>query len=128
MSTNRLMIVDDEDAILFLLEQGFTRAGFEVVSASSGEEALEMLEKEKINVLFLDLNLPEMDGVELCRQVKKNNPMSVIYALTGYASLFELADCLEAGFEDYFKKPVNLSTLTLAAQNAFEKLNRWKKI
>lgn len=128
MSEKKILVVDDEEAILFLLEQGLSRAGYTVATAPSAEDALDLLEKEKIKVMFLDLNLPEMDGVELCRKIKRQIPMSVLYALTGYASLFELADCLEAGFEDYFKKPVNLSTLVTAAGNAFEKLDRWKKI
>ena len=128
MSDEKILVVDDEDAILFLLEQGFSRAGYQVVCAPSAEEALALLEKETINVMFLDLNLPEMNGIDLCRRIKKDIPMSVVYALTGYASLFELADCLEAGFEDYFKKPVNLSTLVQTANNAFDKLSRWKKI
>jgi DNA-binding response OmpR family regulator len=128
MDNPRILIVDDEAAILFLLEQGFTRAGFEVIKADSGEKALEILDSQPARIMFLDLNLPEMDGVELCREIKKIMPMSVVYALTGYASLFELSDCLDAGFDDYFKKPVNLSTLVQAAQAAHEKISRWKKI
>jgi CheY-like chemotaxis protein len=54
--------------------------------------------------------------------------MSIIYAITGYASLFQLSECLDAGFEDYFKKPVNVSTLLKTAESAFEKVNRWKKM
>lgn len=128
MTNEKLLVVDDEKAIIYLLEQGFSKAGFEVFSAQNAEQALEVIEKEKIHVYFLDLKLPRMGGIELCRQIKKNVPMSIIYALTGYASLFELAECIDAGFYDYFKKPVNLSTLIQAAQTAFEKINRWKKL
>jgi len=121
----RILVVDDEKAIINLLKQAFSRAGYEVRSAESAENALDILEKENIHVMFFDLNLPQMNGVELCKAVKKNMPMSVIYAITGYASLFELAECREAGFEDYFKKPVKISTLLKAVENAFEKINRW---
>ena len=128
MSEKIILVVDDEKSIINLLTQIFSRVGYTVRSAQNAENALELLQHEEINVMFFDLNMPEMDGVELCKEVKKNMPMSLIYALTGYASLFELADCREAGFEDYFKKPVNIKTLIKTADNSFEKLERWKKV
>jgi CheY-like chemotaxis protein len=72
------------------------------------------------------MNLPGINGIELCQEIKKDLPMSIIHAVTGYASLFDLAECRKAGFDDYFTKPVNLKMLTKSASNAFEKLNRWK--
>ncbi len=128
MLVKKILIVDDEKAIINLLKQTFSRAGYDVRSAESAEKALDILENENINVMFFDLNLPQMNGVELCKAVKKNMPMSVIYAITGYASLFELAECREAGFEDYFKKPVNISTLLEKAASGFEKIERWKNV
>ena len=126
MLAKKILIVDDEKAIISLLKQVFSRAGYDVRSAESAENALGILENENIYVMFFDLNLPQMNGVELCKVVKKNMPMSVIYAITGYASLFELSECREAGFEDYFKKPVNISTLLEKAASGFEKIERWK--
>jgi DNA-binding response OmpR family regulator len=128
MAEKKILVVDDEKAIISLLEQAFSRQGYEVRSALDAETALEILENETIYVMFFDLNLPGMNGIELCREIKKRRPVSVIYAITGYASLFELADCRDAGFEDYFKKPVNLSTLMDRAASAFEKIDRWKSM
>jgi CheY-like chemotaxis protein len=88
---------------------------------------LEILKNEKIYVMFFDLNMPGMNGLELCRRVKQEMPMAIVYAVTGYASLFELSDCREAGFEDYFRKPVNMKLLLKTAESAFEKINRWIK-
>ncbi|WP_457553541.1 response regulator [Desulfobacula sp.] len=127
MGQNKILVVDDEEAITTLLKQAFSRAGYDVSTAGSGKEALKVLEKDKIQVMFFDLNMPGMNGVELCKAVRKNMPMAMIFAVTGYASLFELADCREAGFDDYFKKPVNIKSLVETAQNAFEKITRWKK-
>lgn len=128
MSEKKILVVDDEKAIINLLTQAFSRVGYTVRSAQNAKEALELLQNEKINVMFFDLNMPEMDGIELCKEVKKDMPMSIIYAVTGYVSLFELADCREAGFEDYFKKPMNMKTLIKMANDAFEKLERWKNV
>ena len=110
-----------------MLEQAFSKAGYTVRLAESAEETLDILKDEKIQVMFLDLKLPGMNGLKLCRKIRKEFPIAIIHAITGYASLFELADCREAGFDDYFIKPVELEVLFKAAQDAFEKIDRWKK-
>ena len=122
-----ILVVDDEKAIRDALEMAFTKVGYTVRSAESAEDALEVLRQENIQVMFLDLKLPKMNGVELCKQIRKDSPIAVIYAVTGYTSLFELADCREAGFDDYFIKPVEMEVLFKAVGDAFEKLDRWKK-
>ena len=61
------------------------------------------------------------------RQIRKYYPMAIPIAVTGYASLFELADCRDAGFEDYFTKPASLSDLLDFSAHAFNKLERWRK-
>ncbi len=127
MSQDKILIVDDEQAILNLFEKAFSRAGYDIRTATSAEKALDLLKDEDIYVMFLDLNMPKMNGLELCREIKKDLPMSVIYAITGYASVFQLAECRDSGFDDYFKKPVNLKVLMKAAEDAFIKINRWKK-
>ncbi|MEA2058937.1 MAG: response regulator [Thermodesulfobacteriota bacterium] len=127
MSEKKILVVDDDEGILSLMKQIFTRAGYNVVLAENAEKALEILERENIYVFFLNINLPGMNGLELCREIRKNMPMAIIHAVTGYASLFELSDSRDAGFDDYFNKPVKLSLLLKAAENAFEKHERWKK-
>ncbi len=126
MSKKTILVVDDETTILNMFELAFTQKGYDVKIAASAEEALELLKTEKILVMFLDLNLPAMNGIDLCRAIKNQMPMAILYALTGYASLFELSDCRDAGFDDYYKKPVSIAQLLRAAENAFEKIERWK--
>ena len=125
MVKNTILVVDDEVSILNLMKQAFTRAGYEVRLAGGAKEALEILNEEKIHVIFSDLNMPEMNGLELCRKIRKDMPMAIIVAMTGHASLFELADCREAGFDDYFIKPVSISSLVETAEKAFKKIERW---
>jgi CheY-like chemotaxis protein len=127
MKEKRILVVDDEQTILDLYTQAFERAGYRVTTAETAEDALDKLKTESFWVFFLDLNLPGMSGVDLCRQIRNQYPMAIVYAVTGYASLFELSDCRDAGFEDYFTKPASLSDLLEAADNAFKKLTRWKK-
>ena len=122
-----ILVVDDEVPILKMMTRAFTRAGYEVQTAESAEEALELVKTYKYLVFFLDLNLPGMNGIELCRCIRKDNPLSILYAVTGFASTFEVFDCRQAGFEDYFTKPVELKKLLEAAEQAFQKLARWKR-
>jgi DNA-binding response OmpR family regulator len=77
-------------------------------------------------VVFSDLNLPGMNGVELCSKITARQSLVTAFAVTGYSSLFELSECREAGFEDYFVKPVDLEDLVAAADSAFRRLERWK--
>lgn len=122
----KILVVDDEAPILDMLRRSFEGAGYVVLTASSAEEALDMLAAgQVVNVIFLDLKLPGMNGLQLCRRIKERNPIACLYAVTGYGSLFELADCREAGFDDYFTKPVKLGRLLKTAQDAFERLDRW---
>lgn len=121
-----ILVVDDEQPIRDLLSEGFKGAGYEPHTAESAEAALEFLKDHKVQVMFLDLKLPGMNGLELARRIRRDNPIAFLYAVTGYVSLFELADCREAGFDDYFTKPVKLSALFKAAEQAFEKLSRWR--
>jgi len=122
---DKILIVDDEQGILTLLERAFRSAGFEPFCANSGQEALEILAANRINIMFLDLQMPEMNGVELCKRIRERNPISYIVAITGYTSLFELSDCRDVGFDDYFMKPFEIKELVQVARDAAEKVQRW---
>jgi CheY-like chemotaxis protein len=126
MEEKKLLVVDDEQMICDLYTATFSLAGYTVRTANSAEEALEILKKEKYWVMFLDLNLPGMNGIDLCRNIRQAYPMVIAYAVTGYTSLFHLNECREVGFEDYFSKPVSMKDLLEAAEIAFKKIDRWK--
>lgn len=120
------MIVDDEEQIRKVFSIAFQQHGINVITAGSAEEALLLIEPVPCWVYFIDLKLPGMNGIELCRRIRNKLPMAIAFAVTGYVSMFELTECRDAGFEDYFTKPVELADLIKAAENSFEKLARWK--
>lgn len=122
----KILVVDDERNIRDLFAETFGMAGYHVFAAESAEQALEILQKERIEVIFLDLRLFGMNGIELCRQIRKINRISVIIAMTGWAALFEIEECREAGFDDYFTKPVSSEMLLRSVEAAFEKIERWQ--
>ena len=122
----KILVVDDEEVICSMLEQAFGKAGYIVRTAESAEKAMEFLREDSIMVMYLDLNLPGMDGVELCKKLRIQNPLSIMHALTGYVDLFGLLDCRLAGFDDFFTKPVSIELLLESAKEAFKKLERWQ--
>jgi CheY-like chemotaxis protein len=125
MTERKILIVDDEEVIRELMTQAFSRFGYAVRAAEDAEKALDILRGEKIQVMFLDLDMPGMNGLDLCQKIREEYPKSMIHALTGHGSLYQLSDCRQAGFDDYFTKPVDLILLRKAAEDAFDKIDMW---
>jgi two-component system response regulator ResD len=123
----KILVVDDEAPIRSLLERAFQKSDYELHATESAESALELIRKENYQIFFLDLLLPKMNGLDLCVQIKKIRPTAFIFAMTGYASVFDLVKCREVGFDDYFPKPFNIDDLRLATDEAFAKLERWRR-
>jgi len=126
MSQKTILVADDEAFMREIFAEFYHQAGYVVRTAENGQQALAILEQENIEVMFLDLNMPLMGGIELCRKIRKNNPIACIYAVTGNATFRELESCREAGFDDYFTKPVDGEMLLKTAKQAFEKIGRWR--
>ena len=124
--TKKILVVDDEASVRDLLQDTFSNEGYKVRLAEWAEPAFAILKEENIKVIFLDLKLFGMNGIDLCKQIKRNNPTAIIFAMTGWAALYDIEECREAGFDDFFTKPVNIDVLLKAVGDAFEKLDRWR--
>jgi DNA-binding response OmpR family regulator len=126
MTEKKILVVDDEEAIRDMLHQVFTKAGYVVRLAENAETAIEILRHESIMVMFLDLKFPGMNGVDLCKKIRLDNQIGIIYALTGFVDLFGLVECRTAGFDDIFIKPASAELILEATKEAFNKIIRWK--
>lgn len=107
--TARILVVDDIPANVRLLEVRLLAEYFEVITASSGAEALDICETTKIDVVLLDVMMPEMDGFEVCRRLK-SDPATAHLPVIMVTALGQVADRirgLEAGADDFLTKPVN---------------------
>lgn len=122
MDEKEILVVDDNAGIRILFDKALTEAGFRVWTAESAEEALDILKRRDFSVFFLDLKLPGMNGIDLCKLIRHDRPNAFIYAITGYASVFELSDCIKAGFDEYFTKPISIELLVSTAKEAFTKI------
>ncbi len=123
----KILVVDDEASVRELFSGVFGDENYEVIAAEDGNTALDILKQDNIDVIFLDLKLFGMNGIDLCRQIRETKPVSMIFAITGWAPLFEIEECREAGFDDYFEKPLDMDILLDVVEDAFKKLERWKR-
>ena len=123
----KILIVDDELPVRELFKDFFGASGYQVLTAEGAENALEILRNEEIDVIFLDLRLFGTNGLELGRQIRREKPLCILFAITGWAGLFEVEECREAGFDDFFIKPVQFEMLSKAVEDAFDRLERWRK-
>ena len=123
----KILVVDDEEVVRYLYDLALNDAGYVLFYAERAEEALEILSDENIDVMFLDLNLPDMSGIELCRRIRSDQPNAYIIAITGYSSTVDISECYEAGFDDYFEKPVSLDLLLTTTYKAFDRTKKMEK-
>ena len=100
----KIMIVDDDRNICELLRLYIEKDGFDAVIAHNGREALVLLEKEKPDLMILDVMMPELDGWQVCREVRKTSDIPIIM-LTAKSETFDKVLGLELGADDYVTKP-----------------------
>jgi DNA-binding response OmpR family regulator len=110
----RVLVVDDDPTIVLLLEHVLEGLGWTYDTAADGEEAWEMWQKDKHPLLVLDLEMPKMDGFEVCRLIRKAQPTRETYVLvvTGRDKAADLEAVLAAGADDYITKPTSGQRLT----------------
>lgn len=99
-----ILVVDDEDYIRRLIARILSDHGYEVIPAASGNEALERLADSKINLILLDIRMPEMDGIQTLTLIRKKYAIPVIM-VTGLGEVSSISDALSIGADDYVKKP-----------------------
>lgn len=122
----KILIVDDERSCGELMIKILEAEGYKPLYLNSPLETLDLLSKESIQVMFFDLQMPEMNGIELCRKVRQQNQLAWITAITGTRALFEISACREAGFDDYLTKPIDFELVGSISREAFARLARWR--
>ena len=121
-----ILIVDDEITVREIFKDFFGASGYRVLTAEGADNAVDILKDRQVDVIFLDLRLFGTNGLELGRRIRRENPLSILFAITGWAGLFEVEECREAGFDDFFIKPVEFEMLEKAVGDAFERVERWR--
>ena len=117
----RVLIVDDETRLVDAFTVHLTEEGMKIFTSSSAREALSVLKKENIDVVVLDIRLPDTDGVELLLKLKQMEPTTEVIMLTGFASVATAIRSMKLGAYDYLTKPCKMSELSSVISRAYEK-------
>lgn len=119
----KVLVVDDEQSILTLLQYNLEQAGYEVITAVDGEEALHLAEKEEPDLMVLDLMLPKLDGVEVCKLIRQRKMDIPIIMLTAKDDELDKILGLELGADDYMTKPFSPRELLARAKAILRRSN-----
>lgn len=118
----KIIVVDDERDIREGVERILLRMGYEVLKAGQGEEALNILEKERVDLAILDLKMPGMDGMELHQRIREIDDKIIVIIITGYATIETAIEAMKQGAYDFIPKPFEPEHLRIVVRRAHEKL------
>jgi DNA-binding NtrC family response regulator len=116
----RILIVEDDEIFLRPLQRTLEVAGYDVVTVSSGEEAVDLLKGDDPDLVLSDKRLPGMDGVEMVRRLKAEHPYLAIVVMTAYATIESAVETMRLGATDYLVKPFDVAELLVVIRNAIE--------
>jgi DNA-binding NtrC family response regulator len=117
----KILIVDDEKDFVEMFSLRLTRQGEKVSVAYSGQEALDLLEKTKIDVVILDIRMPGMDGIETLKKIKSSYPLVEVIMLTGHGSTETAVEGMKEGAFDYLMKPADFEDISEKVANAWKR-------
>jgi two-component system copper resistance phosphate regulon response regulator CusR len=108
---DNICLVEDEDKVSSFIKKGLSEHNYEVDIAANGEDALDMILQKNYNLVILDVMLPGMSGIELCRQVRKHQPQLPVLMLSALGTIDDKVNGLHSGSDDYLVKPFHFNEL-----------------
>lgn len=114
----KILVIDDETAIRKALKEILEYESFEVAEAEDGAAALKLVEKENFDLIFCDIKMPRMDGLELLSRLKEKGVESPVVMITGHGSVETAVDALKKGAYDFIQKPLDLNRILVTVRNA----------
>jgi DNA-binding NtrC family response regulator len=118
MAKDRVLLVDDEVEFLEVLSERLRMRGLDVTSATSGREALEIVEERTFDAVVLDLAMPGLDGIETLRRLHETQPELQVMILSGRATVQTAVEATKLGATDIFEKPTDVDTLVERIRSA----------
>ncbi len=107
-----ILLVDDEESVRMVFQVALERAGYRVLTAESGKQGLRLLEQQEVDLIFVDIFMPEMDGLELIPLLRKTRPTNKIIAISGGSGQMNHLDTAKyLGADNTLKKPFSLQEL-----------------
>ncbi len=126
ISSKKILVADDEVDILEIISYNLSKEGYAIVTAKNGLEALEIAQSEKPDLIILDIMMPKMDGVEVCRVLRTKPAFNdtLIIFLTALSDESSQVQGLETGADDYISKPISPKVLVSRVNAIFRRLNK----
>ena len=118
---SKILVIDDERSIRNTLKEILEYEKNQVVTAQTGMEGLELLEKEKFDIVLCDIKMPEMDGIEVLQKVMEKSPEMPVVMISGHANIDTAVDAIKKGAYDFIEKPLDLNRLLITIRNAVER-------
>jgi len=116
-----ILVVDDDQIILELMTEILNIGGYNVICAENGRTGLEIINNDSIDLLLLDLKMPDMDGMEVLKRVIKQNPDQLVIMMSGHGSIENAVEATKNGAYDFLEKPMEAQRALLTVKNALEK-------
>jgi two-component system NtrC family response regulator len=116
-----VLIVEDHDRLREQLGQFYEQEGFEVTTASCGEEGLEKLAQAKFAIVVSDIKMPGMDGFQVARQVREKHPDTDVILITAFGNIKQAVEAMKLGASDYITKPFQPEAIRLVSEKLIEK-------
>jgi DNA-binding NtrC family response regulator len=120
VSHRHILIVDDEENTRLGLSKLLTQEGFVVDSAASGNEALDYLQRENVNLVISDINMPDMGGLAFLRELSRHFPSVNVIMITAYGGIESYLEAMNLGAFEYLHKPVRLDELRSVINKIFD--------
>ena len=117
---HRILIVEDDEVFLRPLQRTLEVAGYEVLAVPSGEDAIDLLKHDDVELVLTDKRLPGIDGVELVRRVKAEHPDLAVVAMTAYGTIGSAVEAMRVGAEDYLVKPFDAAEALMVVRRSIE--------
>ncbi len=121
MAGDRILLIDDETELLSTLAERMETRGMRVMTAESGEAAIELVRKRNFDAIVLDLAMPGIDGIETLRRLRKINPDLQVILLTGQATVQKSIEAMKLGAVDLLEKPTDFEVLIAKIEEASAK-------
>jgi DNA-binding NtrC family response regulator len=121
MKNYKILFVDDDQQILAMVEQFLSRCGFNITTESSGRRAIEMVREDNFCVVFSDLNMPEISGMELLKQIKAISSETEVIIVSGYGTIETAIQAMKLGSYDFLQKPINFDRFKILIDRIIEK-------
>lgn len=124
----KILVIEDEESIRTLLRIALTHKGFEVFTASDGEEGIEIFEQEKPPIVLTDIKMPGIDGLEVLKRIKRIDPDTRVIVITGHGDMESAIEALKLEASDFINKPIKDEVLMVALKHAQEILWMQEKL